>query len=66
MIDKFLAAIFAAIFGAIAYVLYPQDIYIFPISNLSLGDMLGLIGTAIFGILAIVLLFTLFAKGDDH
>ena len=61
MIKKINAAFFMAILGTIAYALYPQDILDMPISNLTLENMFRLIGAAIFGILAIVLLFCIFA-----
>ena len=58
---KINAAFFMAILGTIAYVLYPQNILDIPVSNLTLENMFRLIGTAIFGILAIVLLFCILA-----
>ncbi|MGC1401979.1 MAG: hypothetical protein WA974_03530 [Thermodesulfobacteriota bacterium] len=61
MIKKINAAFFTVILGTIAYALYPQDILDIPISNLTLENMFRLIGTTIFGVLAIVLLFCVLA-----
>ncbi len=44
--------VFAAAFGLLAYILFPAWILGIPFNQYSLGDMLRLVGAAIFGILA--------------
>jgi hypothetical protein len=49
--------IIAAVLAAIAYQLYPTNVFHIPFSQLSLGNIVKLIGAVIFGIAAIKTLF---------
>jgi hypothetical protein len=49
--------IIAAVLGAIAYDLYPKTFFDIPFSQLSLGNIVKLIGAVLFGIAAIKTFF---------
>jgi uncharacterized membrane protein YvlD (DUF360 family) len=44
--------ILTAVFGVIAYALYPVGVFSIPFSQLTLGNILCVIGAAFFGLLA--------------
>ncbi len=45
--------VFAAVFGTIAYFLYPEGIFSVPFSQLTLGKIFSLVGAVIFGLFTI-------------